>query len=119
MSPIPLCTRLHVDPSRWLGMPLFLVLCLSLTAVSAGHGEAADPQPHLNTITGVLESIDQENQKAVLRTDLGQSMIVTVTDPELIDHVHTGDRITVQMSPTGELIKVIETPLPELRGPVP
>ncbi len=83
----------------------------------AWAGEPERPSEAVETISGTLESVDRPNRQAVIRTDLGRPIFLTVTKPELLDHLVQGDRVTVQVTAEGEAIKIIEAPVPELRGP--
>ena len=104
---------------RSLGIQLVLLVCLSSTTLALRAGEAEETVSETKTISGTLASLDPEKGKATLRTDLDQSIFFTFSKPTLVEHFHIGDRVTVQLKANGELVKMIETPVPELRSPAP
>ncbi|GKS58045.1 hypothetical protein YTPLAS18_15720 [Nitrospira sp.] len=115
----PVSTRHRSDESLFLGLSFLLMACLCFTTVELRAGESATTVSETKTISGTLASVDPEQGKATLRTDLGQSIFFTFSKPLLVEQFRIGDRVTVQLKGNGELIKMIETPVPELRSPAP
>jgi len=52
-----------------------------------------------------------------LRNALDQPIFLKITKPHLLENVTPGERVTVVVNEQHEIIKLIETPIPELPPP--
>ena len=80
-------------------------------------GSSCDPQ-NGNVVTGTLEELDLKKHKGRLKTDMGKPIYFQVSKPELFERLSVGQQVTVQLDDEGRAIKVIDTPVPELKQPM-
>ncbi|MER3423425.1 MAG: hypothetical protein C4293_09540 [Nitrospiraceae bacterium] len=71
-----------------------------------------------NIVSGILEELDLSRMKGKIKTDLGEPVFFGVPKPELFQGLTVGERITIQVDDQGGAVKVIDTPVPELRKPL-
>jgi hypothetical protein len=97
--------------TTWL---LWLVLSMVfLSAADVGGTEVEQRE----SVSGILESINLDSNTVLIRNSLGQPIILKIGKPYLLEHVTVGDRVTVVVNEDHEIIKLIETPIPELPPP--
>jgi len=65
-------------------------------------------------VTGTLLELDLTKASGKIKTDLEQTVAFTVTTPDLFKGLSVGKRITVRLNDQGQVIKVMETTIPEL-----
>lgn len=96
---------------HWVGLSLLSLLSLTLADTIASRAEQGE------VVSGVLESVSLESSTVRLRNPLGQPIILKLKRPHLVQDVKVGDRITVVVNEDHEIIKLIETVIPELPPP--
>jgi len=72
---------------------------------------------HANIISGTVEEIAPGLTKVRIKTDLGQSLLFEVTNPELLQDMAAGDQITIELNQEGKEKKVTKMTIPELKAP--
>jgi hypothetical protein len=92
---------------------LFLLSLLTLTLANTICSRADQGE----VVSGVLEFVSLESNTVRLRNPLGQPIILKIRKPHLLDHVTVGDHVTVVVNEDHEIMKLIETPIPELSPP--
>ncbi|MEO8046555.1 MAG: hypothetical protein ABI684_04650, partial [Nitrospirota bacterium] len=60
------------------------------------------------------EALDMSKMTGKLKTDLGQTVVFTMTKLELFKGLSAGERIIIRMDDQGRVIKIMETTVPEL-----
>jgi hypothetical protein len=94
-------------------------LCLAtLMMVVPVHGADVSVEDEGEVVTGVLTEYDRTAMQASVQTDVERVVRVTVIKPELFQRLSIGTRISVRLNDRGEVLKLIEVPLPELQTPV-
>ncbi|MEO6308115.1 MAG: hypothetical protein ABIO96_13435, partial [Nitrospiraceae bacterium] len=68
-------------------------------------------------VTGTLKELDLPKMSGKITTDLGQTIAFTIKSPELFKGLSVGEHIAVRLDDQGQVIKVMETTLPELQNP--
>jgi len=68
-------------------------------------------------VSGVLESVNEESNTVQIRNSLDQPIFLKITKPHLLDGITPGERVTAVVNEQHEIIKLIETPIPELPPP--
>lgn len=68
-------------------------------------------------VSGVLESVNEESHTVQIRNALDQPIFLKITKSHLLENVTPGERVTVVVNEQHEIIKLIETPIPELPPP--
>jgi hypothetical protein len=86
------------------------------TFVGATPPETREQQPDI--VSGMLEELDLSQMKGKIKTDLGKPVFFEVIKPELFKGVTVGKHVTIQVDDHGRAIKVIDTPVPELKEPL-
>lgn len=92
---------------------LFLLSLLTLTLADTIDSRADQGE----VVSGVLESVSLESSTVRLRNPLGQPIILKIRKPHLLEHVTVGDRVTVVVNEQHEIMKLIETSIPEIPPP--
>lgn len=95
----------------WVVASLFSLLLLMLTHPSGSSAEKRE------VVSGVLESVNMQSNTVQLRNALDQPIFLKITKPHLLENVTPGERVTVVVNEQHEIIKLIETPIPELPPP--
>ena len=101
--------------------PVMLVAILVGASGGAAFGEAMpaetrEQQPDI--VSGMLEELDLSQMKGKIKTDLGKPVFFDVIKPELFKGLTVGEHVTIQVDDHGRAIKVIDTPVPELKEPL-
>jgi hypothetical protein len=97
--------------TQWALVPLLSLIILTLAGTIGSTAEQGE------VVSGVLESVSLESSTVRLRNPIGQPIILKIRKPHLLEHVTLGDRVTVIVNEDHEIIKLIETPIPELPPP--
>jgi hypothetical protein len=92
-------------------VPLLSLLTLTLADTIGSRAEQGE------VVSGVLESVSLESSTVRLSNPIGQPIILKIGKPQLLEHVTVGDRVTVIVNEDHEIIKLIETSIPELPPP--
>ena len=96
---------------------LFAVL---LCAPTLATTMAASPEPtgqNSHVITGTLEELDLSKMSGKIKTDLEQTVAFTIQNPDLFKRLSVGERIAILLDDQGQVVKVMETTVPELPSP--
>ncbi len=91
---------------------LILLSAPSMAITMAASPEASEQGTHV--IAGTLEALDMSKMTGKLKTDLGQTVVFTMTKLELFKGLSAGERIIIRMDDQGRVIKIMETTVPEL-----
>jgi hypothetical protein len=86
-----------------------------LTSAMAASPAAKDEQ--LNVVTGTLQELDVAKKSGTIKTDVGTIVGFTMKSPDLFKGLSVGERVSVRLDEKGQVIKVMETTIPELPGP--
>jgi len=81
---------------------------------------ATSPEPtgqDTHVVIGTLEELDMSKMSGKLKTDLGQTVAFTMKRPELFKGLSVGGRIAVRLDDQGQVIRVMDTTVPELPSP--
>jgi hypothetical protein len=81
---------------------------------------AASPEPtgqNSHVITGTLEELDLSKMSGKIKTDLEQTVAFTIQNPDLFKRLSVGERIAILLDDQGQVVKVMETTVPELPSP--
>lgn len=97
--------------TQWVILFLLPLLTLTLTDTIGSKADQGE------VISGVLESVSLESSTVRLRNPLGQPIILKIRKPHLLEHVTVGDRVTVVVNEQHEIMKLIETSIPEIPPP--
>ena len=112
-------SRACCGASTKFGIVLMAVLILGGGAAStyASSSERADQTSQ--EFSGTVEEVNATTMKILVKTDIGKSVAVEVSKPELLKDLGLGDRITVQVNEQGKATKIMKnTVIPELKAPV-
>lgn len=96
------------------------LLAMLLSAPSLSTTMAASPEPtgqDSHVVTGTLEELDLSKMSGKIKTDLGQTVAFTIQSPDLFKGLSVGEHIAVRLNNQGQVVKVMETTVPEL--PIP
>ena len=96
------------------------VLALLLCAFSLATALAASPESigqGTHVVTGTLKELDVSKMSGKITTDLGQTVAFTIKSPDLFKGLSVGERIAIRMDDQGQVVKVMETTVPELPAP--
>ena len=81
---------------------------------------ATSPEPmgqDSHVVTGTLEELDLSTMSGKIKTDLEQTVAFTIQSPDLFKGLSVGKHIAVRLDDQGQVVKVMETTVPEL--PIP
>jgi hypothetical protein len=84
----------------------------SLATIVIASPEEGDKDSYV--VTGTLEELDLAKASGKIKTDLGQTVVFTLTSPDLFKGLSVGKRIAVRLNEKGQVIKVMEMTIPEL-----
>jgi hypothetical protein len=99
---------------------IIVLLAMLLSAPSLATTMAASPEPTgqgTHVVTGTLEGLDLSKMSGKIKTDLGQTVAFTMTRPDLFKGLSVGEHIAVRLDDQGQVIRVIDTTIPELPSP--
>jgi hypothetical protein len=99
---------------------LIVLLAMLLSAPSLATTMAASPE-HTGqgtyVVIGTLDEFDMSKMSGKIKTDLGQTVVFTMTRPDLFKGLSVGQRIAVRLNDQGQVIRVMDTTVPELPSP--
>jgi hypothetical protein len=105
---------------RAAGVLVMMVLIgLPVLARSVEDRVAAEAEQGGMVVSGTLEELDLTRMKGMLKTDLGKPIFFQVPKPQLFERLSVGEKVTIQVDQEGRATKVIDTPVPELKQPLP
>ena len=81
---------------------------------------AASPEPMgegTHVVIGMLEELDIPKMSGKIKTDLGQTVAFRMARPDLFKGLSVGERIAVRLNDQGQVIRVMDTTVPELPSP--
>jgi hypothetical protein len=97
-----------------------LVLVLGPVAgTSAAPSLTAEKRGDRDVFTGTVESIDPDMAKMVVKSDIGRAEPVTIKNPVLLQDIHQGDRVSVELDDRHVATKITRVAPPELPSPPP
>jgi len=98
-----------------IGLLAVLLCAPSLTTTMAASPEPTGQDSHV--VTGTLEELDLSKMSGKIKTDLEQTVAFTIKSPDLFKGLSVGKRIAVRLDDQGQVVKVMETTVPELPTP--
>ena len=103
-----------------MSVKMIVLLTVLLSAPSLSMTMAASPEhtgEGTHVVTGTLEELDLSKLSGKIKTDLGQTVAFTIQNPDLFRGLSVGKHIAVRLDDQGQVVKVMETTVPEL--PIP
>jgi hypothetical protein len=98
-----------------IGLLAVLLCAPALTTTMAVSPEPTGQDSHV--VTGTLEELDLSKMSGKIKTDLGQTVAFTMTRPDLFKGLSVGEHIAVRLDDQGQVIRVMDTTIPELPSP--
>ncbi len=92
-----------------------LVSAPSLATTMAASPEHTGQGTHV--VIGTLDELDMSKMSGKIKTDLGQTVVFTMTRQDLFKGLSVGQRIAVRLDDQGYVIRVMDTTVPELPSP--
>ncbi|HYM88096.1 MAG TPA: hypothetical protein VES92_03180 [Nitrospiraceae bacterium] len=99
---------------------IIVLLAILLSAPSVTATTAASPEPTgegTHVVIGMLEELDIPKMSGKIKTDLGQTVPFRMVRPDLFKGLSVGERIAVRLNDQGQVIRVMDTTVPELPSP--
>ena len=100
---------------------IFLITLLFVGSLPAASMEttavASGDRGDHDVLTGTVESIDPEMTKIVVKTDIGRAEPITIKKPALLQDIHQGDRVSVELDDLHVARKITRVAPPELPNP--
>ena len=99
---------------------MIVLLAMLLSAPSLSITMAASPEhtgQATHVVIGTLEELYVSKMSGKIKTDLGQTVVFTMTRPDLFKGLSVGERIGVRLDDQGHVIRVMDTTVPELPSP--
>ena len=102
-----------------LSIVLTMLLFLGFVAGTSAQAPpvAADDGGDRDVLTGTVESIDPDMAKMVVKTDIGRAEPITIKKPVLLQDIHQGDRVAVELDDRHVATKITRVAPPELPHP--
>ena len=103
-----------------MSVKMIVLLAMLLSAPSLSMSMAASPEhtgQGTHVVIGTLEELDMSKMSGKIKTDLGQTVVFTMTRPDLFKGLSVGERIAVRLDDQGHVIRVMDTTVPELPSP--
>lgn len=103
-----------------MSVKMIVLLAVLLSAPPLSMTMAASPEQTgqgTHVVIGTLEELDMSKMSGKIKTDLGQTVVFTMTRPELFKGLSVGERIAVRLDDQGHVIRVMDTTVPELPSP--
>ena len=101
-------------------MKIIVLLAILLSAPSVTTTMAASPEhtgQDSHVVIGTLQEIDMSKMSGKIKTDLGQTVAFRMARPDLFKGLSVGERIAVRLNDQGQVIRVMDTTVPELPSP--
>jgi hypothetical protein len=102
-------------PVKIIGLLAVLLCDPALATTMAASPEPTGQESHV--VTGTLEELDLSKMSGKIKTDLDQTVAFTIKSPDLFKGLSVGGRIAVRLDDQGQVVKVMETTVPELPTP--
>ena len=99
---------------------MIVLLAMLLSAPSLATTMAASPEhtgQDSHVVIGTLQELDMSKMSGKIKTDLGQTVVFTMTRPDLFKGLSVGERIAVRLDDQGQVIRVMDTTVLELPSP--
>jgi hypothetical protein len=99
---------------------MIVLLAMLLSAPSLSMTKAASPEhtgQGTHVVIGTLEELDMSKMSGKIKTDLGQTVVFTMTRLDLFKGLSLGEHIAVRLDDQGHVIRVMDTTVPELPSP--
>lgn len=103
-----------------MSVKMIILLAVLLSAPPLSMTMAASPEQTgqgTHVVIGALEELDMSKMRGKIKTDLGQTVVFTMTRPDLFKGLSVGERIAVRLDDQGHVIRVMDTTVPELPNP--
>ena len=103
-----------------MALKIIGLLAALLCAPALATTMAASPEPtgqDSHVVTGTLEELDVVKLSGKVKTDLQKTVAFTMKNPDLFKGLSVGERIAVVLDDRGQVVKVMETTVPELPAP--
>ena len=100
---------------KLIGLLAVLLCTPALATTMAASPETTGQDSHV--VTGTLTELDLSKMSGKIKTDLGQTVAFTIQSPDLFKELTVGKHIAVRLDDQGQVVKVMETTVPEL--PIP
>ena len=100
-----------------MALKVIILLAMLLGSPSLATITTASPEgmgKESNVVVGTLEDLNLSTMSGKIKTDLDRTVAFTMTRPDLFKGMAVGDRIAVHLTDQGQVIKVMETTVPEL-----
>jgi hypothetical protein len=95
---------------------LAVLLCAPFLATTmAASPELTGRDSHV--VSGTLEELDLVKLRGKVTTDLQKTVTFTIKNPDLFKGLSVGERIAFVLDDRGQVVKVMETTVPELPSP--
>lgn len=101
--------------SVFIVMPQHDLKIFSVAEAQDSSGE----QLQTKIVTGILKELNLEEKRGTIVTDLGDPVFFALSDPGMMADISQGQHVTAGINQEGVLTKIIETPVPELKEPLP
>ena len=102
-------------PVKIIWLLAMLICAFSLVTALAASPEPIGQDSHI--VTGTLKELDLSKMSGKIKTDLAQTVAFTIKSPDLFKGLSVGEHIAVRLDDQGQVVKVMETTLPELPTP--
>ncbi len=103
-----------------MSVKMIVLLAMLLSVPFLSMTMAASPEhtgEGTHVVIGTLEELDMSKMSGKIKTDLGQTVVFTMTRPDLFKGLSVGERIAVRLDDQGHVIRVMDTAVPELPSP--
>ncbi|GJL62514.1 MAG: hypothetical protein NPIRA04_11680 [Nitrospirales bacterium] len=111
-------------PFKLLG-PMVCVATFFLLGISENglHGTAHAQVPSSTNqqekvVSGILKKWDVKEHQGMILTDLGEPVFFDIPQTNRMTKLSQGQQVTAKFDLQGNLITIIETPVPELKHPL-
>jgi hypothetical protein len=94
----------------WGVVMTLTALPVATTAIGVEQAQESEPR----VVSGTLLKLDLENNRGVLRTDLGGPIYFDVPKAYLFENVIVGARISLRLDEEGRAIKVMDSSIPDV-----
>lgn len=98
-----------------IGLLAGLLCAPSLAMTMGASTEPTSQDSHV--VTGTLEELDVSTMSGKIKTDLEQTAAFTIKSPDLFKGLSVGERIVFSLDDQGQVIRVMNTTVPELAIP--
>jgi len=98
-----------------IGLLAVLLCAPVLATIMAASLESTDRDSHV--VAGTLEELDLVKLRGKVTTDLQKTVSFTIKNPDLFKGLTVGEHIAVVLDDRGQVVKVVETTVPELPPP--